>query len=143
MRDEDATLRREDFGDATHGSTQHGHAAGEGFHNHTGQVLEVGEQHEKVGILVGFSDLGGGFFAVENDAVRNVVFFYKCLELRGFVVVDDVQFEVVALLVKSFNGSQNAAEVFGFVTQSGNVEDALFCSVLASPKRNISVFTKL
>ena len=40
--------------------------------------------------------------------------------------MDDVQFEVVALLAKSFNGPQNAAEVFGFVTQSGNVEDVLF-----------------
>ena len=63
---------------------------------------------------------------MEDDAIDKIMFFHKCLELRGFVVVDDVQLEVVALLPQPLDGAQDAAEVLGFVAQGGDVEHLFF-----------------
>ena len=72
--------------------------AGKGLYDDTGQVLEVGKQHEEIGILIGFGYLGRGFLPMEDDAVLQVAFFHKRLEFWSIIVVDDVQLKVVALL---------------------------------------------
>ena len=42
---------------------------------------------------------------MENDTVRKVVLLDKSLEFRRIIVMDDVQFKVVSLLAKPFDGA--------------------------------------
>ena len=59
---------------------------------------------------------------MEKDAVFQTMLFCKRLKLGGFVVVNDMQLKVIALLVQLFDGAKNAAEILGFIAQGGNVE---------------------
>ena len=52
-----------------------------------------------------------------------MVLLHKSLELMGLVVVDDMQFEIVALLVQTLDDTQDTAEVLGFVAQGGDVKN--------------------
>ena len=55
-------------------------------------------REQKIAAIHGPAGTGKSLLAMEKDAVFKAVFFYECLELRSIVVVDDMQFEVVALL---------------------------------------------
>ena len=96
--DKDASLVVDNLCDAAHSSRKHWNTRGKGFHDDARKVLEVGEEHEEVGVLIGLCHLGRGLFAMENDTVRKVVLLDKSLEFRRIIVMDDVQLKVVAVL---------------------------------------------
>ena len=112
------------LGNAAHARGQHGQSAGKGLDNDTGQVLEVGEEQQKVAVAVHLGHLCGTLPAVEDNRVDQTVLLHEIAKcLWCFVVVYYVQYEIVALLVQPLHHSQDARKVLGIVAQGGDVQD--------------------